>query len=149
ANLAKEAIELAQITKDWDENSLETHAQQMNLAAAMQGAAESAAALALDPSTRAALSAQLAQSADRWTERYVEAFAYGYLESEKLGSVEPVAAALREWAADQVTLRNYPIVFRMFSAMAGTLRLLDPERADQHERGIALAMFPANVLRTI
>jgi len=149
ANLAGDAIELARINKDWDESSLEAHAQKVNLAAALKGAAESAAALALDAGTRAALSAQLAQSADRWTERYVEAFAHGYLEARSRGSIDLVAAALREWAADQVTLRNYPIVFRMFTAMSETIRLIDPERAEEHERDIALAMFPASALRTI
>lgn len=149
ANLAGQALELARINKDWDETSLEAHAQKVNLAAAMQGAAESAAALALDPGTRAALSAQLTQSADRWTERYVEAFAHGFLEAHARGSIEPVAGALREWAADQITLRNYPIVFRMFNAMTETLRVIEPARAQEYEREIALAMFPASALRTI
>lgn len=149
ANLAGQAIELARINKDWDETSLEAQAQQVNLAAAMQGAAESAAALALDPGTRAALTAQLTQSSDRWTERYVEAFAHGFLEARAQGSGEPLAAALREWSTDQITLRNYPIVFRMFTAITEAVRLIDPERAQEHERDIALAMFPASALRTV
>ena len=149
ANLAGQAIELARINKDWDETSLEAQAQQVNLAAAMQGAAESAAALALDPGTRAALTAQLTQSSDRWTERYVEAFAHGFLEARAQGSGEPLAAALREWSTDQITLRNYPIVFRMFTAITEAVRLIDPARAQEHERDIALAMFPASALRTV
>lgn len=149
AQIAGHALELARINKDWDESSLETQAQKVNLAAAMQGAAESAAALAVDPGTRAALGTQLTQGSEKWTERYVESFAQGYLDAEKSGTTEPIAAALREWTSDQITLHNYPLAFGMFGAIADMLKILDPRRAEEHERMIARAMFPTGSLKAI
>lgn len=149
ADLAKQALELARIHKDWDESSLEASAKQINFAAVAQEASESAAALALDPPTRAALAAQLVQSSERWTERYVEAFVQGYLEGLVSGDVALLLEALREWTSDQITLRNYPLAFGMFSTIADTFDLVDPDNASIHHTQIARAMFPDGSLGVI
>lgn len=149
ANLAGQALELARIDKDWDERSLEAKAGQVNLVASLKQAAESAAALAVDPATRAALAAQLTQSTDRLTERYVESFAQGYLDAQRAGDVEILMAALREWTADQITLQNYPLAFGMFNAIAETLSVLEPANAQAHQKQVARAMFPTSSLGAI
>lgn len=147
--IANQALEFAELDSIFEHESLEARAQEMNLASAMEGAAESAAALAMDQNTRAALGAQLAQSTEQWTERYVECFARGYLDALSSDGVEPIAAGLREWTRDQITLFNYPLAFGMFGAIADTMKLIEPDAGSSYEKQIASAMFPPSSLGAI
>jgi predicted Ser/Thr protein kinase len=149
-DLAGIALEHSQIDLDWEDGGLEGRAMERNLAGALREAGDAASEIAVDPLTRTTLGAQLVLTADKWRERYVDAFIDGYLDSSDRGDSSLLTDALREWATDQVALRNGGAAFELEGAIlrAFTARLGDaPTRAI--EPAISAVMFPAETLRAI
>ena len=80
-DLARELARSAQLDRDWHDASLEGRAMRLNLSTQLRESGEAAAALALDPLQRATMGAQLNMTDDRWLERFVDAFADGYVDA--------------------------------------------------------------------
>ncbi|NUO48830.1 MAG: protein kinase, partial [Polyangiaceae bacterium] len=149
-DLAEQALANARIDKDFDEQSLEEQALEINLLGRLQEAGEAAAALALDPATKATLGAQLAQPAQRWLESFVDGFVAAYVDSRRRGDAELVHKALREWTADQVSLHSVDKVFELHELLTRAFKAqLDPDEAKFLELETAKVVFPLEVLRTL
>jgi eukaryotic-like serine/threonine-protein kinase len=148
--LADKMLSFARIDKDWDDQSLESRAAEMNIASALREAGEAAAAHAVDPMTRATLGAQVTSSPLHFRECYVDAFVPAYVEAHRLGDVEQLVAALCEWTQDQVALHAPEQAFEMHQALAqGFAAQVDAETARAIEHQIAALMFPLETLRII
>jgi hypothetical protein len=76
-----------------------------------------AAALAIDPTTRAALGTALAVPNDRWTERYVDALVDALLETRRAGDAELVLAPLAASVADWIVAGRAGVAVSMLSAL--------------------------------
>ena len=149
-DLAEQALTNARIDKDFDEQSLEEQALELNLLTRLQEAGEAAAALALDPATKATLGAQLAQPAHRWLESFVDSFVPSYLDARKRGDVALVHKALQEWTADQISLHAVEKVFELHEILTRSLReQLPADDAKQIELETAKVVFPLEVLRSL
>ena len=148
--LAEQALTAARIDKDFDEQSLEEQALELNLLGRLQEAGEAAAGLALDPATRATLGAQLALPPGKWLESFVEAFVPAYLDAKQRGDLELVEKALKEWTADQISLHAVEKVFELQELLTRSLRSqLPAEQAQEVEVETAKVLFPLEVLRTL
>ncbi len=148
--LAEQALTTARIDKDFDEQSLEEQALELNLLGRLQEAGEAAAALALDPATRATLGAQLALPQKKWLEAFVEAFVPAYLDAKKRGDLELIQKALTDWTADQISLHAVEKVFELQELLTRALRgQLPADQAQDIEVETARVLFPLEVLRTL
>ena len=150
ALVATSAAKLAQIEKGWDEGSLEARAMQANIVAALKEAGEAAAALAVDALTRATLGAQLVQSTDLWTERYVDAFVDAYKEGVKGEDLQLLTDALTEWTHDQIALHSYSAAFAMCDSLCRAFAAVaEAKIARGLERKMCEVMFPIDTVRAI
>ncbi|MGK3969247.1 protein kinase [Sorangium sp. So ce1667] len=166
--IATGARALAQIESLWDESSLAGRALQRNVEAALAETGAAASALAIDPLTRSTLGAQIALPSEQWSERYMEAFVDGYVDSIRHGDVDRLTTALTAWTADQIVLHSYELAFEVQAMLrrAFAARLDGIQRGapgPQHRQGAALpqislrsvdrtlahAMFPVEALRAI
>ena len=149
ADLARELAVSAGLDRDWHDTSLEGRAMRINLATQLRESGEAAAQLALDPLQRATMGAQLNLSDDRWLERFVDAFADGYVDARAQNDGEQLDDALREWTADELSLHDHREIFEVFNALRGALATRVPAEAQPLERAIARLMLPASTVRTI
>lgn len=147
--VAGAAREAAQLDSE-DETSLESEAMGLSLADALAQAGDAAAALAVDGLTKATLGTQLVLDADRWTERYLDAFAETYVDATAAGDSGVLDESLREWVGDQLALHDLPPAFKMLAALRAAFEALGlGERGKQLEPAIARVMFPPATLHTI
>lgn len=148
-DLARELAQSAQLDRDWHDASLEGRAMRINLSNQLRESGEAAAALALDPLQRATMGAQLNMTDDRWLERFVDAFADGYVDARIHKDHALLEDALREWTADELSLHDHGEIFVMFRALCGALALRVPNEARKAEHAIAQIMLPAATLSAI
>ncbi len=148
--LADRAIVFARIDKDFEDVGLETQAAELNVGHALREAGEAAAAISIDPMTRATLGAQIAMPPERWLESFLMAFVPAYLEAEKRGDMPTLHAAIKEWTEDQVKLHSVERVFEVHQGMTAAFNAqADPESAKRIELETAKLMFPAEILRAV
>jgi len=147
--LADSLATLARLDRDMDDMTLEERAMQKNLTAQLKESGEAAAALAIDPLTRATLGAQLNLSEDKWRERFVDAFVAGYFDARTRGDLASLESALREWTGDQLALHSHAVVFELFQSISDKL----VERAPAEElflrRAVAAVMLPSSNIAAI
>jgi eukaryotic-like serine/threonine-protein kinase len=148
-DLARELAAAAELDRDWHDASLEGRAMRLNLSTQLRESGEAAAALALDPLQRATMGAQLNMTDDRWLERFVDAFADGYVDARAQGDVALLDDALREWTADELSLHDHREIFDVFHALRNALALRAPSDAQQLEQSILQVMLPAEALAAI
>ena len=148
-DLARELAQSAQLDRDWHDASLEGRAMRLNLSNQLRESGEAAAALALDPLQRATMGAQLNITDDRWLERFVDAFADGYVEARINKDHAILEDALREWTADELSLHDHREIFEVFHALCGALALRVPNEARKAEHAMAKIMLPAATLSAI
>jgi predicted Ser/Thr protein kinase len=145
--IADQARALAQLDR---ETSLEQDAMGLQLAEALARAGEAAAALAVDGLTKATLGTQLVLDVDRWTDRYLEAFAESYVDATDAGDANALDDALHEWVTDQLAVHDLPPAFKMLGRLNDAFDVLGlGERGRQLEPAIARVMFPPETLRSI
>lgn len=145
-DLARELVASAQLDRDWHDASLEGRAMRLNLSSQLRESGEAAAALALDPLQRATMGAQLNLTDDRWLERFVEAFADGYIDARIQRDHALLEGALREWTADELSLdagAHRREIFDMFHALCAALVARVPNEARKAEHAVAQIMLPA------
>ncbi|MDB4935892.1 MAG: Protein kinase [Labilithrix sp.] len=148
-DLARELAAAAHLDRDWQDASLEGRAMRMNLSTQLRESGEAAAALALDPLQRATMGAQLNLTDDRWLERFVDAFADGYVEARLNRDNAILEDALREWTADELSLHDHREVFEVFHALCAALALRVPNEARKAEVALARVMLPGPTLSLI
>ena len=144
-----ELVRLAELDRDEQDDSLANRAAQLNLIAQLKASGESAAALSVDPLTRATLGAQMNLSEDKWRDRYADAFADGYLLARSRGDAARVDEALREWTVDQLALHSHAAVFELFEALTGALGLRRPAEREELEQAISRVMLPFSTLTAV
>ncbi|MEA2751014.1 MAG: eukaryotic-like serine/threonine-protein kinase [Myxococcales bacterium] len=149
ADLARELAQTAQLDRDWHDASLEGRAMRLNLSNQLRESGEAAAALALDPLQRATMGAQLNLTEERWLERFVDAFADGYVEARLNRDNAILEDALREWTADELSLHDHREVFEVFHALCAALALRVPNEARKAEVALARVMLPGPTLSLI
>ncbi|HEY8075964.1 MAG TPA: serine/threonine-protein kinase, partial [Labilithrix sp.] len=150
ADLAKEMAERAQLDRDVAvDGSLEGRAMQMNLAAQLKESGEAAAALAIDPLTRATLGAQLNMSEEAWRERFVDAFADGYLEARPHPEVKLLHDALAEFREDQLKLHDHASFFALLEDLEKALAARAPDHAKLLADEVARIVVPPATLASI
>ncbi len=149
STLADQIAELAQLDRDEDEVSLAGRAMQINLATRLKESGESASALMVEPLTKATLGAQLNLGEEKWRERFVDAFAEGYMFARGQGTVDLLESALREWTVDQLALHGHTLVFDMFRAITTSLAQRSPAEALELERAFARVMLPYSTLSAV
>ncbi len=148
--IAERALTQARIDKDFDEASLEEQSIEHGIIAKLQEAGEAAAALALDPMTKATLGAQLAPPQERWLESFLDAFVPAYLDAKHRGDVALIHTALGEWVNDQMALHSVDKVFELHEHMTAAFHAaIGPRDAREHELETARILFPIEVLRTL
>jgi hypothetical protein len=148
-DLARELAASAQLDRDWHDTSLEGRAMRLNLSNQLRESGEAAAALALDPLQRATMGAQLNLTDDRWLERFVDAFADGYVDARLNRDNAILEDALREWTADELSLHDHREIFTMFHALCAALALRVPNEARKAEHVMAQVMLPGPTLSAI
>jgi hypothetical protein len=148
-DLARELAAAAELDRDWHEGSLEGRAMRLNLSTQLRESGEAAAALALDPLQRATMGAQLNMTDDRWLERFVDAFADGYVDARAQNDVVLLEDALREWTADELSLHDHREIFEVFHALRAALAARVPAEARQLEQAITQVMLPGPTLAAI
>ncbi len=140
--LAGSLAALAHLDRDLDDMSLQERAMQKNLSAQLKESGEAAAALAIDPLTRATLGAQLNLSEEKWRERFVDGFGEAYFDARGRGDLPVLEEALREWTTDQLALHGHVAIFEMFHAISSKLaESLATEGATR--RAVARVMLPS------
>jgi eukaryotic-like serine/threonine-protein kinase len=147
--VTQELVRLAELDRDEQDDSLANRAAQLNLIAQLKASGESAAALSVDPLTRATLGAQMNLSEDKWRDRYADAFADGYLLARSRGDTPRVDEALREWTVDQLALHSHAVVFELFEALTGALGQRRPAEREELEQAIARVMLPFSTLTAV
>ncbi len=147
--VANHLARLAELDRDEADESLASRAMQLNLTGQLKASGESAAALAVDPLTRATLGAQLNLSEDKWRDRFADGFAEGYLHARVRGDVELVDDTLREWTVDQLALHSHSTVFEMFEALTAALVQRRPAEKESLEAAIARVMLPFSTLTSV
>lgn len=116
-------------------------------AAAQREAAESAASLALDADTKAALAAGIDPEAEVWLERFAAAFVASCSEAERQGDLDALLASLGEWIAEQVAAHAAGGAFRLFQALLFALDIHpDPDVAKPLLLRLTDAAFPVERL---
>ncbi len=149
-DIASRTLESARIDKDFDIQSNEEQALELNLAARLKDAGEAASQLALDPATKATLGAQLGLTQERWLEAFLDAFVPALLDAKRRGDVALIERALKEWVDDQMSLFAAESVFELHGKLTAALRVhLDERDAHQVELETARVMFPIEVLRSV
>jgi hypothetical protein len=149
-DLADKAIAFSSIDKDFDEHALESRAAELNVAGALRAAGDAAAAVAVDPMTKATLGAQAVLSPDQLRERFLDAFVPAYVDARARGDVASLHAALSELGRDQVALHAPEQVFEMRTALLAAFRgRVDPVQLRTIEVEIARALLPIETLRAI
>jgi serine/threonine protein kinase len=145
-DLAREIAASAHLERDLDDGSLEAKAMRMNLANELRASGEAAAALAIDPLTRATLGAQLNMSDEAWQERFVDAFVDGALEASGTPELGLLEDALKEWTDDQLKLKNHLALFELAQAVGNTLLARATPVGAALERAIASTIFTRETL---
>ncbi|HQY60516.1 MAG: serine/threonine protein kinase [Myxococcales bacterium] len=147
--VTRELARMAELDRDEQDDSLANRAAQLNLAAQLKASGESAAALSVDPLTRATLGAQMNLSEDKWRDRFADAFADGYLLARNRGDAPKLDDALREWTVDQLALHSHAAVFELFEALTGALGQRRPDEREELEQAIARVMLPFSTLSAV
>lgn len=146
---AREAVVSAQLDRSWHVDSIESRALAENVRSAVIQAGAAAESIALEPQVRASLGVQLNEPPERWTDRFVDAFADGYVESCRAGDSSRLAGLLREWSRDQVTLRNLGSLFDMFGWLTSAVAARRGSDRESAEREMADAVFGVERLKAI
>lgn len=149
-DLAERALSQARIDKDFDEAGLEEQSIEHGLIARLEEAGEAAAALALDPMTKATLGAQLAPPPERWLDGFIDGFVPAYLDAKRRADLHLIHDAMREWVVDQMSLHAVDKVFEMHEHMTVAFHAaIGPRDGRELELGTARILFPLEVLRTL
>ncbi len=115
---------------------------------AVRDARQAASAFALDPAAKAALGAQLGQSYERWTERYVDALADAVLRARAEGRLGLCADPLAESTRDLLLGRRPETALSMWETL---LRALDVRAPNDASLGpdLTRTMFGPEALRLL
>ena len=149
ADLARELAAAAELDRDWHDASLEGRAMRLNLATQLRESGEAAAALALDPLQRATMGAQLNITDDRWLERFVDAFADGFVDAKAREEKPTLDDALREWTADEISLHDFREIFEMLAALRAAMAQRAPSIRHELETALTQIMLPGATLATV
>jgi eukaryotic-like serine/threonine-protein kinase len=150
ATVAQKAVAVANIDKAWESDSVEAQALMENVTSALREAGESAMDLAIEAPIRATLGAQLADPTDRWNDRFVDAFAHGYVDAAGRGDLRLLSEVLEEWSRDQITLRSLVPIFEMFDGLCRSMGTrVSPSLRQLTNARIANIMFGPERLRAI
>jgi predicted Ser/Thr protein kinase len=125
--------------------ALNVHTDQAALAASRHAAA----ALALDPMAKKAIGAQMAMTADRWSERYVEVLADALVDARKRQDMPLVAGPLDSSVRDQVLLRRFDVAFSMHDALSRALEAIGSKDAQATRGELTRNMFGPETLRLL
>ncbi|HVY46143.1 MAG TPA: hypothetical protein VHB21_09700, partial [Minicystis sp.] len=118
--------------------------------AALVAARNAAAALALDPVAKKALGTQLALSAERWSERFIDVLADAVLNARVHGDLELVLEPLEGSTRELVLERRFALVFGMYDALAKALEAYAPRNQVQTIKAdVAAGMFTPELLRLL
>ena len=118
--------------------------------AALRAARQVASVLALDPVTKKALSTQLAMSAERWSERFVDVITDAFQDARRRGDLPLVTEPLDGSTRDFILQRRFDLAFQTFDAVAKAIEAYAP----RHEAGaikadLARGMFSPETLRLL
>jgi serine/threonine protein kinase len=119
-------------------------------AAALKAARAVAAVLALDPVTKKALGNQLAMSAERWSERFIDVITDAFQNARRYKDLNLVVEPLDSSTRDFVLQRRFDLAFHTFDAMAKAIEA----NAPKHEVALlkaelARGMFSPETLRML
>jgi len=125
--------------------ALNVHTDQAALAASRHAAA----ALALDPMAKKAIGAQMAMTAERWSERYVEVLADALVDARKRQDLPLVAGPLDASVRDQVLLRRFDVAFSMHDALSRALEAIGTKDAQATRGELTRNMFGPGTFRLL
>ncbi len=125
--------------------ALNVHTDQAALAASKLASQ----ALALDPMAKKAIGAQLAMTADRWSERYVEVLADALIDAKKRGDLQLVVAPLDSSVRDQVLLRRFDVAFSMHDALTRAVEANGAREAGATRGEMTKLMFAPDTFRLL
>jgi hypothetical protein len=150
AEIANMALSHSLPESELGDETLEGKALERNLQGLLKDVGEAAAALAVDPLTKATLGAQVTLSAEKWRERFLDGFVEGYVDANRRGDVESLTSALQEWTRDQVSLHNHGPAFEMEQSLLAAFEArLGAEPVKNLERDMMAVMFPPDTLSAI
>jgi len=147
--VAENVASLAQLDRAWDDESLKNRAMQINLSAQLRESGDAAANLAVDPLTRSTLGAQMNLGEDNWRERFLDAFADGYISIRVESDRQLIDGALREWANDQLLVHSHAATFQFVRGLSEALATRMPNESDRLERAVADVMLPVTTISAI
>jgi serine/threonine protein kinase len=118
--------------------------------AALRAARQAAAVLALDPITKKALGNQLALSAERWSERFIDVITDALQNARRYKDLQLVVEPLDASTRDFILQRRFDLVFSTFDAIAKAIEAYAPK----HEAGplkaeLARGVFSPETLRLL
>lgn len=116
---------------------------------ALRAAKQAAGALALDPAAQRALGAQLAQSPERWSERFVDVIAEALLNARRHRDPDRVLGPLNASARDQILARRFDLLFGMVEAIWKALAAASPKDGQALVKDLTRGMFPPDTLRLL
>lgn len=117
---------------------------------ALRAARQAAAVLALDPVTKKALGNQLAMSAERWSERFIDVITDAFQNAKRYRDVELVTEPLDASTRDFILQRRFDLAFSTFDAIARAIEALAPRNeAPVLKADLARGMFSPEALRML
>ncbi|EYF03056.1 serine/threonine-protein kinase [Chondromyces apiculatus] len=116
---------------------------------ALRAARQAASALSLDPAAQRALGAQLAQSPERWSERFIDVTADAFLNARRYRDPELLLGPMSASARDQILARRFDLLFGMLDAVGRALVALTPREAPMLVPEFTRGMFPPEALRLL
>jgi hypothetical protein len=117
---------------------------------ALRAARQAAAVLALDPVTKKALGNQLAMSAERWSERFIDVITDAFQNAKRYRDLELVTEPLDSSTRDFILQRRFDLAFSTFDAIARAIEALAPKNeAPLLKAELARGMFSPETLRML
>jgi len=117
---------------------------------ALRAARHAAAVLALDPVTKKALGNQLAMSAERWSERFIDVITDAFQNAKRYRDLELVTEPLDASTRDFILQRRFDLAFSTFDAIARAIEALaQKNEAPMLKADLARGMFSPETLRML
>jgi serine/threonine protein kinase len=118
--------------------------------AALKAARHAAAVLALDPVTKKTLNNQLAMSAERWSERFIDVMTDAFQNAKRYRDLPLVTEPLDASTRDFILQRRFDLAFSTFDALARALEAYAPKNdAPTLKADLARGMFSPETLRML
>src|SRR6185437_6922304 len=119
-------------------------------AAALRAARQVASVLALDPVTKKALAGQLAMSAERWSERFVDVITDALQDARRRGDLPLVTQPLDLSTRDLLLQKRFGEVFQTFDSIAKAIEAYaSNQEAGPLKAELARGMFSPETLRIL